>query len=577
MSGATEQGRFMVARPGSDAEARYRALLDQDADNGRAMLMLGLVLADGRGLEEAETLLMRYLGLSLDGSPDAGAAPPQDRSLAEIAAAIMELGRIRQRLGDHRAAVLYFEKAVELMPELAPLHNDFGVSLHRLGELDKALAAFGRALAFDPRFTIALSNRGQILVEAHRARDAVADFERWSSIDPDCIEAWIHLGNAALAIPDTHRAEAAVLRALKLDPTHVEANVTMANIMDHDNRDEEAAHFLRQAARHHGIAAKPCLGAASEARVLVIGGAGICNLSLQFLLDKRRFDTVVAYLQPPGSADSVIESIKRMPKCDVVVNCVVDSDRGADFLDKTLEFCDNVGCPVINRPDERIRRTSRDGIAALFHGINGLTVPRMRRLERGALGEFAAQDGAFDRPLLIRPIGTHGGKDFERLESARDLDAYLSGIPSAEFYLSEFHDYRSADGYYRKYRLIFVDREIYPYHLTIGPDWKQHYFRVDMGAQSWMRPEEEAFLADWRSVFHGQLGEAVTEAARRLDLDYAGMDCTISEGQVLVFESNPAMLVHLMDSPVEFPYRHKYVPRIFDAFSAMLLRRKEAR
>ena len=175
---------------------------------------------------------------------------------------------------------------------------------------------------------------------------------------------------------------------------------------------------------------------------------------------------------------------------------------------------------------------------------------------------------------MLRPVGAHGGDDLERIDKANQINSFLARVPSESFYLTAFHDYRSADGYWRKYRLVFVDRAIFPYHLTIGHDWKLHYYRVDMTEQAWMKPEEEAFLADWRSVFDGPRGEAITEVARRLDLDFAGIDCAIgADGNVVLFEANPTMLVHLSESPVDYPHKHRYVPRIFDAFGTMLVRR----
>jgi hypothetical protein len=137
--------------------------------------------------------------------------------------------------------------------------------------------------------------------------------------------------------------------------------------------------------------------------------------------------------------------------------------------------------------------------------------------------------------------------------------------------VSDFWDYRGADGVYRKYRLIFVDRKVFPYHLAITRDWLSHYWRADMA--DWMKAEEETFLADFRQAFRGAAAEAVGEAARRLDLDYAGMDCTIlPDGRVLVFEANATMLVHLRESRETFAYKHAHVPRIIDAMSEMVLR-----
>ena len=62
------------------------------------------------------------------------------------------------------------------------------------------------------------------------------------------------------------------------------------------------------------------------------------------------------------------------------------------------------------------------------------------------------------------------------------LATAFARVPSDDYYLTEFCDYRSADGQFRKYRFIFVDRAVYPYHLAIGPHWKLHYWRVDMEA-----------------------------------------------------------------------------------------------
>jgi hypothetical protein len=43
------------------------------------------------------------------------------------------------------------------------------------------------------------------------------------------------------------------------------------------------------------------------------------------------------------------------------------------------------------------------------------------------------------------------------------------------------------------------------------------------------------------------------------------------DGRVIVFEANAAMLVHLNDDPVQYPYKHELVPKIRDAMSDFLL------
>jgi hypothetical protein len=113
---------------------------------------------------------------------------------------------------------------------------------------------------------------------------------------------------------------------------------------------------------------------------------------------------------------------------------------------------------------------------------------------------------------------------------------------------------------------------VFPYHLAITRHWLAHYWRAEMADA--MKREEEAFLADFRQAFRGPAADAVREAARRLELDYAGMDCTIRpDGRVLVFEANAAMLVHLRESRAAFAYKHTHVPRIIAAVGEMVLRR----
>ena len=59
----------------------------------------------------------------------------------------------------------------------------------------------------------------------------------------------------------------------------------------------------------------------------------------------------------------------------------------------------------------------------------------------------------------------------------------------------------------------------------------------------------------------------------RLDLDYAGMDCGLMpDGRVVLFEANANMLIHLYESRESYPYKHAYVPRIFDAAARMIER-----
>jgi len=224
-----------------------------------------------------------------------------------------------------------------------------------------------------------------------------------------------------------------------------------------------------------------------------------------------------------------------------------------------------------------IARTQRHLLPALLAGLDDVFAAPCLRHE-GALADLAGLDGrvaagglAF--PLLVRAAASHGGDSLQRCDNPGELAARLQGGQGAH-YLTAYRDYRSADGHYRKYRFIFIDRQPLPYHLAISPNWMVHYFSADMLAASWKSAEEQRFLDDPAAVLGRRAMDAIAAVARRLDLDYAGIDCTLlPDGRVFVFEANASMLVHYEPAGSLFAYKNAHVQRIVDAFQRMLERR----
>jgi hypothetical protein len=323
-----------------------------------------------------------------------------------------------------------------------------------------------------------------------------------------------------------------------------------------------------------------CLGGEPAAHLLLLCCHGMGNVPMRHLFDRRLFHKVIVALEPQGQdepGEQAAELAERLPPYDICFNGVGDADLSADFLDDVRDLSAALTCPVLN-PIDRVARTRRDRAPDLLAGIPSLLVPSVRRVSGEDLKRLAAAPGALSFPLLLRPAGDHGGDGLVRVADAGALAREAADAIHPAYYLTDFVDYASADGWYRKYRLVYVDRTVFPYHLAISRDWKLHYWRSaeEMSRSDWMRSEEEAFLADWRKVF-GAAADAVEAIGRRMDLDYAGLDCGIMpDGRLVLFEANAQMLVHLTD-PVElFPYKHRYLPPLFQAVDAMVLERAAA-
>ncbi|MFM0505137.1 hypothetical protein [Paraburkholderia caffeinilytica] len=269
------------------------------------------------------------------------------------------------------------------------------------------------------------------------------------------------------------------------------------------------------------------------------------------------------------------EEDQQLPAYDLVFNAIGDADIAAPLAGRLARFVSRCVRPVLNPPDA-IARTQRHHTASLFDGLPDVQVAPCIRSETApvspaALGALLAA-GGIDFPVLARPAATHGGDGLTLCESLAALEPWRAAQTEV-CYLTAFRDYRSADGFYRKYRIIFVDREPFPYHLAISPHWMVHYYSADMEPHPWKLEEERRFLDDPHAVFGERVMRAIAAIGTRLDLDYGGIDFTVlPDGQVLVFEANATMLAHFERETGALAHKNTYVQRIVDAFERTMSR-----
>jgi Flp pilus assembly protein TadD len=541
----------------AQAEALYRRILQHDPDHAQALGMLAIILIDGDNEIEAEAVILRHLTVC----PNDGAS-------------LHCLGQLRARQGDDETAISHFQHALQWLPLQPPIYNDLGVSLHRAGRPDEALAALNLAVGLEPAYGMAHGNRGAVLFDCRRFDDAVdahlaalantaaALTERRASILENLARAARMAGKLAAA----ERAARAEIEA-----SHAAAEIVeqLALILDYARQPHEAKALRNDIARRAGLQRS---GRAQDAQatVLLLGAVGGAHVPVRYLLDLQIFSSLSVSLLSPDQADAPLGSIDidTLTSADVVFNTLGDVDHDGGQFAAAGAFCANLGKPVLN-PPEAVLKTGRERAVELFGDIRGMVTPAVRRTTPAQLANLS-----IDAPLLVRPAGDHGGENLVLLRNAADKRAYLAAGPADWLLLTPFHDFRSGDGYWRKYRLIFVDRQVYPYHLAIGEDWLVHYWRAGMVRSEWKKAEEANFLADWRGVFGAQAAAAVAEAARRLDLDYAGMDCALTtDGRLLLFEANACILMHLDEPAAAFPYKHRHVPTIREAFTRLVCNR----
>jgi tetratricopeptide (TPR) repeat protein len=488
-----------------------------------------------------------------------------------FAQAHSNLGRLLTGLFRYEEAIAAFARSLELAPEAADTHNCLADALDGLGRQAEAEATYRRALALAPGHFGAALNLGALLRNTARLDEAQIWYRRALELQPGSVVAMVRLaGVLDLARGKDEEACALLERAMALDPDDMDAVCAMGNLLLRLEQKDKAMTLFRRVRDLRPLTTWRARKATAEFSAVFLDSPGPGSTPVHYLAGGTPYDCHFYCVLPDAAPDFAA----LRAKADVVVNMIADADNGADILPAVQRVVEGLDRPTIN-PPSRVMDTGRASMSRRLAGIPACRFPRTLLLpgpEILAAGENGRLEG-FPLPALVRLAGTHGGDDFEKVDDPGAIRDFVSRHPEADHYLIEYVDYRSPDGLFRKYRMIFVDCELLPYHLAIHDDWKVHHFRTDMGNQAWMRQEEAHFLESPDQVFPGPVREALKAVAAATGLDYGGIDCALDrEGNLLVFETNAAMLVHDETDP-RFTYKNPYVARIKEAFGRMLARR----
>jgi hypothetical protein len=196
---------------------------------------------------------------------------------------------------------------------------------------------------------------------------------------------------------------------------------------------------------------------------------------------------------------------------------------------------------VINRP-EAVLRSTRDHVSRLLSGIPGLVVPKAIRLDGG---KAAVAGRTLDRagivaPVILRKTGTHAGKVVGLFDSVEEAVAALT---PGEHIATQFVDFSSADGLYRKYRVYFIGQRRILRHMVVSDNWNVHVSERTRFMSH--RPDlvaEEKALFESAEPFSPEVNAVFDAVRERMPLDFFGMDFGMTrDGQVVLFEANATM------------------------------------
>ncbi len=355
--------------------------------------------------------------------------------------------------------------------------------------------------------------------------------------------------------------------------TDAAALVDLSTILQSQGQTERALQVLAGALE---LRRSYCVvhGDGSGPRLLafVTPGDFMANTPLDFLLEGSNAVLWLHYV------DARTAALDDVPEHDVAFMAIGESNDNGPVLARMKALLADWPGPVMNNDPMLINALTRDGVSRMFAQEPTLLSPRTLRFPRvqleavvaGVLGlPQLAQD--MDFPLIIRPIGTHAGHGLDRVEDRGELSAYLASSPADAFYIAPFIDYRGADGWFNKQRVVLIKGKPYASHMALSDHWMVHYLNAGMAESAPKRAVEAKWMETFDDDFAVRHAAAFEALHRHIGLDYFGIDCAeLPDGRLLVFELDVAMIVHAMDSAELYPYKKVAMRRLFDAFVAAI-------
>ncbi|HEX8444903.1 MAG TPA: hypothetical protein VF631_14785 [Allosphingosinicella sp.] len=302
----------------------------------------------------------------------------------------------------------------------------------------------------------------------------------------------------------------------------------------------------------------------TEKNVIVLGSTDIALLRENNPYDFARIHVTKGYYRQSYRYD--------LSKFDVLLNQVTDADQHPRVLSTLVRMLQRYGGRVINRP-EAVLRTSREQVAQRLAGLPGAHVPKVIRLRtnKQAAVRTAVSEVGMRFPVIARSAGVHDGKVIGVFD---EIEALLPQLAAKQdHYLTEFVDFRSADGLYRKYRVFFIGERWFVRHMIVSDRWNVHMAdrsRVMLDRPA-LREEERQVLSDPAERLGSQVGTALRNIRAVFGLDFFGVDFGITgAGKLLLFEANASMNFFPFSALPEFAYVETCLPPMQQAFERLL-------
>ncbi len=152
-----------------------------------------------------------------------------------------------RKQGEYENAIRWYRKALDLNPDNAPAHNNWGTCLLHLGKLEEAKAHFARAIALRPDLPEAHCDMGIVLRRENKLREAAESFREALRLKPHFFLAQLHLGTILSDLGRFDEAKEHLAEAVRLDPRDPFAHFNLGAAYGREGKPREASVHLAHA------------------------------------------------------------------------------------------------------------------------------------------------------------------------------------------------------------------------------------------------------------------------------------------------------------------------------------------
>ncbi len=265
------------------------------------------------------------------------------------------------------------------------------------------------------------------------------------------------------------------------------------------------------------------------------GNSGLVATLIK-VLRERDVPHVLVIAWPEGATEA--QSLLETTGVEVLVNGICEplTQRGA--LRQATRLQEETGLPALN-PARAVETTGRPDVSRRVGRAGGVYAPHCTLFEAGTGGTLVEHvaDQGHRYPVLLRPAGSHGSAGLVRASDDADVAAAAGVVGTCT--VTDFVDFRSEDGLWRKHRMVYAGGRMFRRHLLIDQQWNVvGDSRFFMHGRD-LFGEERDWLARPVEPETEPIDARVLEQFEAMGLDFGVIDyAVLPDGELVIFEIN---------------------------------------